>query len=206
MHHLAALLQRLIAIVEPIAERLGGPGLTLIAFFDSSFLSLPEASDALVIILTVKTPSEWLYFAAMTTLGSVAGCFALYSVGRKGGEAFLRRKFRANHIEGGLRLFRRFGLLAIIVPSLLPPPMPFKLFVLLAGIADIKPRTFLIAVTLGRGFRYGATAWLAYMYGEQASVYIRNNLPAISMWLAGGVLVVGIAVLVWRRRQGNTAQ
>ena len=86
MDHVAAFLQRLVSIVEPIAERLGGPGLTLVAFFDSSFISLPEASDALVVILTVKHPSEWLYFAAMTTLGSVMGCYALYSLGRRGGE------------------------------------------------------------------------------------------------------------------------
>src|SRR6187402_2275958 len=153
MHHVTALLERLVAIVEPIAERLGGFGLTLVAFFDSSFLSLPEASDALVVIMTVKHPSEWLYFAAMTTLGSVMGCYALYSLGRRGGEALLKRRFHDRHINRGMAFFQRYGLLAIIVPSLLPPPMPFKLFVLVAGLAQLRASTFLIAVALGRGLR-----------------------------------------------------
>jgi membrane protein YqaA with SNARE-associated domain len=200
MEFFTAFMQRLIGTISPIAERLGGPGLMLIAFFDSSFLSLPEASDALVVLLTIKNPSEWPYYAAMTTTGSVAGCFALYSLGRRGGEGFLRRRLSEHHIARGLALFRRFGLFAIIVPSLLPPPMPFKLFVLVAGVAGIRPRTFLLAVTLGRGFRYGAAAWLAYRYGEKATVYIRENLPTVSLWLGVAVLVLVTAVLLWRRR------
>ena len=204
MDHVAAFLQRLVAIIEPFAERLGGPGLTLVAFFDSSFLSLPEASDALVVIFTIKRPSNWLYYAAMTALGSVMGCFALYTLGRRGGEAFLRRRLQERHVERGLALYRRFGLLAIIVPSLLPPPMPFKLFVLVAGLAEVKPGTFLMAVALGRGLRYGAAAWLAYRYGAQATVYIHNNLPTIALWVAVVVLVVSVVVLVWRRRRRPT--
>ena len=201
MDHVAAFLQRLVSIVEPIAERLGGPGLTLVAFFDSSFISLPEASDALVVILTVKHPSEWLYFAAMTTLGSVMGCYALYSLGRRGGEALLKRRFHDRHINRGMAFFQRYGLLAIIVPSLLPPPMPFKLFVLVAGLAQLRASTFLIAVALGRGLRYGTTAWLAYRYGEQAKVYVRENLSQISLWVAVAAAVIGISVVVWRRRR-----
>jgi membrane protein YqaA with SNARE-associated domain len=201
MHHVAAFLQRLVAIVEPIAERLGGPGLTLVAFFDSSFLSLPEASDALVVILTVKHPSEWLYYATMTTLGSVMGCYALYTLGRRGGEKFLKRRFHDRHIDRGLAFFRRYGVLAIIVPSLLPPPMPFKLFVLVAGLAELRTATFMIAVAVGRGFRYGAEAWLAYRYGDQAKVYIQDNLAQISLWVATVAVAIGIAVIVWRRRR-----
>jgi membrane protein YqaA with SNARE-associated domain len=74
MHHLAALLHRLVQIVQPLAERLGAPGLALVAFFDSSFLSLPEVADALIVIMVIQRPAEWLYIAAMATVGSVAGC------------------------------------------------------------------------------------------------------------------------------------
>jgi membrane protein YqaA with SNARE-associated domain len=200
MHRLAALFHRVVGAIQPAAEHLGGPGLALVAFLDSSFLSLPEVADALLVVLTVAHRSEWLYFAAMTTLGSVGGCYALYAVGRKGGDAFLRRRFKARSIERGLALFRRHGLLTVIVPSLLPPPMPFKIFVLLAGVAGMKTRTFLTGIVIGRGFRYGIEAWLAYEYGERATQYIRDNLPALSLW-AAGVLVAGAVLgIVWRRR------
>ncbi len=200
MDRVSAFLQRLVEIIQPVAERLGGPGLTIVAFFDSSFLSLPEVSDALTVLLTARNPSFWWYYAMMTTLGSVAGCYALYSLGRKGGEAFLRRRMRERHVEWGMALFKRHGMLAIIVPSLLPPPMPFKLFVLIAGIVDVRPLTFVGAVVLGRGFRYGIEAWLAYRYGAQALTFIRENLPAVSIGVAVGLTLFAIAIMIWQRR------
>ena len=200
MDRVSAFLRRLVEILEPLAEQLGGPGLTVVAFFDSSFLSLPEVSDALTVLLTARNPTFWWYYAAMTTLGSVCGCYALYALGRKGGEAFLRRRMRERHVEWGMALFRRHGMLAIIVPSLLPPPMPFKLFVLIAGIVDVKPLTFIGAVVVGRGFRYGVEAWLAYRYGAQAWTFIRENLPIVSIGVAGTLLVFGLLIMVWQRR------
>jgi membrane protein YqaA with SNARE-associated domain len=136
----------------------------------------------------------------MTTLGSVAGCYALYSLGRKGGEAFLRRRMRERHVEWGMALFKKHGMLAVIVPSLLPPPMPFKLFVLIAGIVDVRPLTFIAAVVLGRGFRYGLEAWLAYRYGAQAMVFIRENLPAVSIGVAVALTLFAVAIVMWQRR------
>ena len=187
--------------IGPFAAQLGAPGLALVAFFDSSFLSLPEVADALLVLAVVHNPILWPYYAAATTAGSVAGCYALYAVARKGGEAFLRRRMKGHHIDRALRTFQRFGLLAIIVPSILPPPMPFKVFVLLSGIANIRTSSFLAAVTIGRAFRYGGEAWLAYEYGDEAGTYIRNNLPTISVWTAVIVALGGVAYILWRRRR-----
>jgi membrane protein YqaA with SNARE-associated domain len=201
MQHLTALLARLTHLVQPIAERLGAPGLAAIAFLDSSFLSLPEVADALIVVLVIQKPAEWVWIALSTTIGSVAGCYALFLVARKGGEAFLRRRLRERHLTRGLALFQRHGLLTLIVPSILPPPTPFKLFVLLAGIADVRPLTFVFAVAFGRFFRYGGEAWLARRYGSHATEFIRDNLPIVSVWLAVVVVVIGVGVAIWRRRR-----
>jgi LPXTG-motif cell wall-anchored protein len=195
------LLARLVDYIEPLAEQMGAPGLALVAFLDSSFISLPQVTDALVVALTLKDPSRWLIHAVATTAGSVAGCFALYGVAKKGGEAFLRRKFKEHHIDRGLRLVQKHGWLTVTVPSLMPPPTPFKLFVLLAGIAEIRPLTFVAAVGLGRGFRYGGEAFLTYRYGERATEFISNNLPAVSMALAGVIVIGGLGLVLWRRRR-----
>ena len=119
---LTALLQRLVHIVQPIAERLAPFGLAVIAFLDSSFLSLPEVADALIVVTVIQRPSQWLLIALMSTLGSVAGCYVLYAVARAGGEAFIRRRFHERHITRGLAVFQRHGLLALVVPSIMPPP------------------------------------------------------------------------------------
>ncbi len=197
------MLQSLAEFVQHLAERYGGPGLFLVAFLDSSFLSLPEVSDLLIVFFVVRDPSNWIYYGLITTAGSVAGCYALYSLGRKGGEAFLRRRFHERHIDRALAWFQKYGLLVVIVPSILPPPMPFKIFVLLSGVANVRPLAFVSAVVIGRSFRYVGEAWLAYRYGEDATRFISENLAQISIWLAVGVAVIGAGVILWRRRPGR---
>ena len=201
MDYFSALLEQAMAWILPVAEGLGAPGLALIAFLDSSFLSLPQVGDALIVALTVQHPERWMLYSAATTLGSTAGCFVLYAIARKGGEAFLRRRFSEAQIERGLGLFRRHGVLAVIVPAMLPPPTPFKIFVLLAGLAGIRPVPFAIGIAIGRGFRFGLEGWLAYKYGPQATQYIKDNLATASLVVAGLVLIVGVALIVARRRR-----
>jgi membrane protein YqaA with SNARE-associated domain len=198
MHRLVDLFSRAIGALQPLAQQLGAPGLALVAFFDSSFLSLPEVADALLIVAVIHRPDFWPVYAVSTTLGSLAGCYALYSLARRGGDTLLRRRFNDRHIDRGLGLMRRYGLLTIIVPSILPPPAPFKIFVLLAGVAAMPARTFLLAVVVGRGFRYGSEAWLAYRYGDRAAGFIREHLAAISLWVVAIAAVIGVTLIALR--------
>lgn len=193
-------MQRILAWVRGFAESLGGPGLFIIAFLDSSFLSFPEVCDALIVLLTVQHKQRMLFYALVTTLGSIAGCYALYSVGRKGGEAFLRRRFKARHVDRAMDIFRRYGMLAIIVPSLLPPPMPFKIFVLAAGVARVGRMEFLLAVAIGRGIRYFGEGFLALWYGDQAISFLQENAHTVGLGLGIAVLVGGAGFIWWKKR------
>jgi membrane protein YqaA with SNARE-associated domain len=200
------LLHALAEFAQHFAERYGGPGLAFVAFLDSSFLSLPEVSDLLIVFFVVRDPEHWLYYGLLTTVGSVAGCYALYELGRRGGHNFIMKRFHERHVDRALDWFKRYGLFVVIVPSILPPPTPFKIFVLLAGVADVRPISFISAVVIGRGFRYIGEAWLAYRYGDDARVFIEQNLPQVSIALALFIGIVGTAVIVWRRRlrRGDT--
>ena len=114
------------------AVALGGPGLFFIALADSSFLSLPEGNDILIVILSAgQTWGKMAYYVSMTTLGSIAGCMILYGLGRRGGP-FTRRRLK-NRLQTISGLYRKWGLWMVLVPSILPPPTPFKVFVLSAG-------------------------------------------------------------------------
>ena len=146
-------MSRLVSWMEALAASFGGGGLFVVAFLDSSFLSLPEINDVLVVLMVTRNKALMPYYAAMATLGSITGCLVLYTVGRKGGEAILRKRFTGPRVEKALALFQRFGVLAIIVPALLPPPAPFKVFVLLSGVARVPIVTFSGA---GRGRARGA--------------------------------------------------
>src|SRR5215510_3141400 len=98
----------------------GGFGLMVLAMCDSSFVSLPEVNDILLMTFAINEPVSMVKFALLTTLGSVIGCALLYAVGRKGGEAFLRRSFADEKLARIQRWYQRHGILAVVVPSLLP--------------------------------------------------------------------------------------
>ncbi len=167
-----------------LSTSLGGLGILLLAVADSSFLSIPEANDLLIVILsTGGTWSNMAYFVGMTVTGSVIGCFLLYSVGRKGGRPLLRRRFSEPKIERAEKLFKRFGVFAVMLPSILPPPMPFKIFVLSAGVFRLSLAEFLAAVMIGRTIRYSMWGVLAVLYGNSIKLYMQQNLDKIGLIL-----------------------
>jgi membrane protein DedA with SNARE-associated domain len=191
--------------IQEWASELGGVGLFIIALLDSSFLSFPQVNDLLIIVLSTKYPERMPYYAGMTTLGSLIGCFLLYGVARRGGEVFLRKRLKGRYVDRAITLYQRHGLLAVVVPALLPPPVPFKVFVLLAGAAAVSPIRFAIAVGIGRGIRYFGQGYLAVLYGEQAAEFMRAHGTAIGIGLAVAALAIGAAVFFLRRRRHGSA-
>ena len=192
-------MSRIVSWLEAFTSSLGGPGLFLVAFLDSSFLSLPEINDVLVVLMVTRNEELMPYYAAMATLGSITGCLVLYVLGRKGGEAILQKRFSGPRVEKAMGLFRRFGVLAIIVPALLPPPAPFKVFVLLSGVTRVPWPRFCGAVAVGRGVRYFGEGLLAVRYGDEAVELLRANGPLVSLVLAV-VLLLGVGTYILMRR------
>jgi membrane protein YqaA with SNARE-associated domain len=190
--------------LQSFAESLGAPGIFVIAFLDSSFLSLPQINDLIIVLGVAKRPALMPLYATMATLGSIAGCTIMYYIGRKGGDALLQRRF-SKYYEWARRQFDRHGMLAIVVPALLPPPAPFKVFVMAAGAAHMSRQKFWMAIAVGRGIRYFAEGLLAVLYGEQALAYISEHGRTVSLWTALTVAGAGIAYIVWRRRRSRSS-
>ena len=189
-----------IASLYSFALSLGGAGLFAVAALDSSFVSLPQINDLLVVLMVIEHKAWMPYYAAMATLGSVAGCSIIYVLSRKGGEALLRRRVSSRRVDHALELYRRYGVLALMVPALLPPPAPFKLFVLGAGFAGVRPLKFVLGVAIARGLRYTILGTLAIYYGDAALELMRAHGPMVGLTLAGVIVVAAIAYIVWRRR------
>jgi membrane protein YqaA with SNARE-associated domain len=194
-------LKSILAAIEEWANGVGGIGLFVVAALDSSFLSFPQVNDLLVIYLSTKRPALMPYYAGLTVLGSVVGCFVLYGFAYRGGEVFLRKRVSGPRVERGLALYQRHGLLAVVVPALLPPPMPFKLFVLLAGAARVSPWKFGVAVVIGRGIRYFGQGYLAVLYGERAVAIVQEHGREVGIGLALTALAIGLGFYVYRKRR-----
>jgi membrane protein YqaA with SNARE-associated domain len=189
--------------VRALALTMGAPGLFLIAFLDSSFLSLPEIADIMVVYMVTRHKPLVVLYVLCATTGSLAGCLVMYFIGKKGGDAISKR-FATRNVERAMAAFDRHGMMAVLIPSLLPPPMPFKIFVLLSGVAGISVTRFVTAIAIGRGARYAVLGYLAVRYGDAAMAYMKEN-GAIVALAAVGVLVAGfVTYLLWsKRRRAN---
>ncbi|MFZ0037520.1 MAG: VTT domain-containing protein [Candidatus Acidiferrales bacterium] len=157
--------------LQHLVATLGGGGLFVVAFLDSSVLSFPVVTDLLVIEESIQNHARMPYYAAMAMLGSLAGCIWLYLIAKKGGEALYRRRSGkwTERIRGWVS---KNAFLSAFVPSLLPPPLPFKAFILAEGVFQVPLRTFVLALLLGRGLRYFIEGLLAVRYGDAATAFL----------------------------------
>jgi membrane protein YqaA with SNARE-associated domain len=190
----------ILSAIQQWAGQFGGIGMFVIAALDSSFLSFPQVNDILIIVASTRNPSRMPYFAAMTTLGSLVGCFALYIVIRRGGEKFMRKRLKGRFFDRAIELYQKYGLLAVIVPALLPPPVPFKAFVFLAAAAAVSPLRFGLAIVIGRGIRYFGQGYLAVLYGDRAADFMRKYGAQIGLGLAITAVVAGLIVMKLRKK------
>src|ERR1700693_6055336 len=163
--------------LQHLGETMGGGGLFLVAFLDSSVLSFPFVTDALVIQLSYVHPNRMPYYAGMASIGSLAGCIWLYLLAKKGGEAYFHRHAggRAAKIK---KRADRHAFLSVFNPVILPPPFPFKIFVLAQGVFQVPLRTFVLSILLSRGLRYLVEGILAVRYGDVALRFMINHSAA----------------------------
>jgi membrane protein YqaA with SNARE-associated domain len=182
------------------------PAMIIIGALDSSLLSLPEINDYLVVGRCYKYPTAAFYFPLFAAAGSVIGCNILYSIVRRGGQAVLRRRFKLHQIKRVERAYERFGFLAIGIPAILPPPLPFKIFVATAGALEYPRWKFLLTVMIARSFRYYVEGILAVFYGKRVLLFLKDNgLVIIS--IVGCVVLIGAILYftVIRRRLASEA-
>ena len=181
---------------------LAAPAMVIIGALDSSLLSLPEINDYLVVGRCYKDPTAAYYFPLFAAAGSVLGCNLLYTIVRRGGQAVLRKRFKLENIKKVGRAYERFGFLAIGIPAILPPPLPFKIFVATAGALEYPRWKFLLTVMIARSFRYYVEGILAVFYGRRVLLFMKDNgLVIIS--IVGSLALIGLIIyIVIRRRRG----
>src|SRR5688572_29176211 len=175
------------------------PAMVIIGALDSSLLSLPEINDYLVVGRCIKDPTAAYYFPLFAAAGSVLGCNLLYTIVRRGGQAVLRKRFNLASIKKVERAYERFGFLAIGIPAILPPPLPFKIFVATAGALEYPRWKFLLTVMIARSFRYYVEGILAVFYGRRVLLFLKDN-GLVILSIAGSVVLIGVIIYILRRR------
>ena len=183
---------------------IAAPAMVVIGALDSSLLSLPEINDYLVVGRCINHPYAVFYFPLFAAAGSVIGCLLLYSIMRRGGQALLRRRFKVEHVLRAEKAYARFGLLALAVPAVLPPPLPFKIFVATAGALEYPRRRFLLTVLIARSLRYYTEGILAVLYGRRVLSFMKDNGLLIISIIAAVALVALLGYLLTGRGRAAT--
>ena len=183
----------------------GSLSLFALSFLDSILLPLPSLNDLLLIELCIQSPLRMPFYAALATIGSLTGSVLLYFVARKGEEAAFHKKAgsQAPQIRHWIE---RNGFVTLAIAALLPPPTPFKLFVLAAGVFGMPFRSFLAAMSAARALRFFGEGYLAVRYGAQATRFLVEHSVAFAISTVASVLVFyWIAKVLMRGAPGQKA-
>src|ERR671917_436675 len=198
---LAGVVKWLHDFITEVPIYIAGPAMVVIGALDSSLLSLPEINDYLVVARCYSDPKAVFYFPLFAAAGSVIGCNVLYVIMRRGGQAVMRRRFRPESIAKVERAYARFGFLALAVPALLPPPMPFKIFVATAGALEYPRWRFMLTIMIARSLRYYIEGTLAVFYGKTVLDFIKKYGFTILAIVIGVCLIGLIAYLILQRKR-----
>jgi membrane protein YqaA with SNARE-associated domain len=183
----------------------GAFGLFAVALLDSTFVPLPSSADALMLLLSTTNPSWMLLYAFMATSGSALGCWILYLISRRAGARALNR-FSEGKQQRVKNWIEKYDAFAVLVATLLPPPFPFKLFVVSAGVFRFSLLRFMLAIIVGRAFRFLLEGFFAVRYGAQAKEILAKYYPFIGLGLAVVIIVFVVVKRLIKRGAQNLEQ
>ena len=180
-------------------RRLGGPGLILLGIADNTpFISAPPGSvDIFVIVLSAHHHEWWVYYAFMATVGEVLGGYLTYRLAQKGGQETLEKKIGKLRAEKIYKHFEKRGFMTVFTGAILPPPFPFTSVLTAAGIMQYPRKEFLSALTVGRGMRFFAVAYLGRIYGHQMIDFFSRHYRSAMYVLIALAVMAGIGALVY---------
>jgi len=192
-------MKHLTHVLLAVFWKLGGPGLLVLGIFDSSFLFAPLGNDLLVVAMTAHSHSVayMLYYAGMSTVGSVLGCLLVDLVLRPAGEHGLERHLSRARIDYVKRKIAKDASWGLVVASIAPPPFPFTPFIMAAAALQYPRRKMLLVVGVSRMVRFMGLGILAFFYGSRILKWAA--VPAVEWFLVGLIVFssAGSAVSVY---------
>ena len=198
------ILARYTAWILHVLGPLGIWGVLAIAFADSALLGMPV--DAAVAFYVYQDHRRLVFYVVMASIGSALGSIPLYIIGYVGGEKVLRKRISEERFLRIHRSFEQHEFWALMFPGMLPPPMPFKIFVLGAAVFEMRFRDFLAAIFAGRFVRFLVLSLLTLWFGPQIVGLVGTVFRRHFYWVLAVVVVGGLIWLLrWRSKRPRGA-
>jgi membrane protein YqaA with SNARE-associated domain len=203
--HPVVVLHKINTVLLATLKPLGVWGLGGLAFIDSGLFPLPTTMDGVVIGYVANDHGKFLLYVLMAAATSAIGSLIPYYVGRAGGELFLLKRINRKRYEGLRDKFENQEFMAIMIPAMMPPPMPIKLFEFAAGVFEMKPLLFAMAIFSGKFVQFLVCALITVFYGPEIAHTLRHTAhehPAVLLGIVG-VAVVVLLVFILRKIFGG---
>lgn len=178
------------------ATALGPWGIFLVSLSDSALIPMPQGVDALLIAQAIASPSSAYLAAALAVVGSLLGSLILYFLARRGGQVMLEKKVSKSGVEKMRRQVEEYGAMVLFLPTAIPLPLPMKLFVIAAGVFQMRLAAFCGVLVVARSIRYFGEAYVGIRYGEHATAFLKEN-ALLGLGIAVVVIAVFYAVHRW---------
>jgi membrane protein YqaA with SNARE-associated domain len=182
--------------IKHVLIPLGPWGMLALAAVDGSFLGMPL--DAIFVYYVYTDHSRFLLYVLLGAVGSTVGSIVIYIIGYTGGEVLLRKRLPPARFEKIHESFDRHEFWALMFPAMLPPPAPFKIFVLAAAAFEMSLPHFLLAIFAGRFLRFLIEALLTLWFGPQIVTLTVNLFAHHFSWILLVLVLILIGWLVWR--------
>jgi membrane protein YqaA with SNARE-associated domain len=205
LHSIGNILKRYTAWIFHVLAPLGPWGVFAIAAVDGSLLGMPV--DAVVAGYVYYHRASFLFYVLMAAAGSALGSLIVYGIGYFGGETLLRRRISEERFNRIHASFERHEFWALMFPAMLPPPFPFKIFVLAASAFEMHLSRFLAAIFAGRFVRFLVLALLTIYFGPQFVQFGGSLLRQHARWpMAAAAVVIVVGLIVWRRKKNRRSR
>lgn len=186
-------MHEIIFLIKQLFLPYGIWGLLLLSFLDSTFVPMPQVIDTLVIVLSLSKPHLMVFYALAAVVGSLLGTSLLYFIGRKGGQALLHKKFSQGRMERIQYFIHKYDVMSIILAGIIPPPFPYKVFILAVGAFQLLFHRFLLAIFLSRSCRFYFEGIITILYGEYVITFLREK-PLFAAFAILGIFLMGFLI------------
>lgn len=204
MNTIKHIFSRYTAFLWALLKPLGAWGVLAVAALDGGFIGLPM--DAVVAGYVYQNPARFFWYVLMASVGSALGSIVIYVIGYKGGEELLRKRIPQQRFEKIHSAFEKHPFWALMFPAMLPPPTPFKLFVLAAAVSEMGFLRFLLAIFSGRMLRFLLLSFLTLKFGPDVvrlfAALFRKHYYIVMLVAAAGL----VAWLMRRRAARNSSR
>lgn len=202
-----SLTERIVTFATALIGTSGYLGVGVLMALESMVAPIPsEAVMPFAGFLVAQQKFSFVGIVLVSTVGSIVGSALSYWIGRYLGRAFVDRfgKYvflNHRHLDLTEQFFAKYGEKTVFISRFVP--VVRHLISIPAGAGEMNVRKFLVYTAIGAGLWNAFLAYLGLKLGERWTVL--KAYGHVLDYVVLGLLLLGIAYVIWRKQRRSMA-